>query len=79
MPTIREDLQLRLQLDLSRRLSTLVPSQTLVEIAADATKVVGEWLARTYDEHSLEIEIYGQPAPQLARPSFEWLCENMKA
>lgn len=79
MPTLRESLQEQLQLTLSRRLSTRVPSPVLVESASDCADAVATWLQEIYDLHSVALEVFGDPAPTPIRPSYEWLCESMKA
>lgn len=78
MPSIREDLQRRVTEELKAGLPTPVPSKVLDRMAERLVQQVGQWLAQTYDDHSVSFELYGEATPTVARPSLEWLCESMR-
>lgn len=77
MPTIRQDLEARIAEELRGLLPTPVTERKLQHMVGCVTQRVSQWLTDTYEHHSLEIEVYGEQAATVARPSFEWLCENM--
>ena len=78
MPTIREDLEQRFAEELRAVLPTPVTKPKMEHIVGNLAQRVKQWLDDTYEQHSMEFQVYGEQAPAVARPSFEWLCENMK-
>lgn len=79
MPSIKDDLRRRMFEELRADLPTSVPSPLVEDLATDMTIIVGQWLDDIWRDHSVSIEVFGQPAPMVCRPSLEWLHESMKA
>lgn len=77
MATIRENLEQRFREELQTHLRTPVTKQEMDHIVGCLSQRTKQWLRDTYEEHSAEYQVYGEPAAQVARPSFEWLCESM--